>query len=251
MKQTIADSFISGIAYLESVITIGVSVGYELDNEPDPQEERRNKPEHWEIEPVIQAANEVTASLAWDIEKTEYSKIDWQQIDVLTAYYRRFEALYSEYTRRWKDGELDELNEKLIQATIQLRRFEKIRPIDKVLQQQTGPRTIPDELNTPEGRAILEKAIKAGFCDSDYNWMKPYTICLCAYFAKKACKALMLKVKTLSNGEQATSWKPFEILFGYKSGQLRTAEQSWLRDTLNRKRDDFYPDGADKVDALF
>jgi hypothetical protein len=251
MEAQFVDSLKASVEYLESIINTGWTIGHETDRGPDYTEDRKNKPGDWAIEEAIKNTKAITANVAWDFEKKEHSQIDWQQIDTITAYMERLRCLNTLYTDYWEDGQFKQLNNEIIVATIQLRRFEAIRPKEEVSQQQIGPKTIPDELNTQEGLAILEKAIIAGFCDRDYNWMKPHTIVLCAYFSKKACKALTLKVKTLSNGEQTTNWKPFETLFGYNSGQLRTAEQSWLRDTFKRKRDDFYPDGADKIDALF
>lgn len=98
---------------------------------------------------------------------------------------------------------------------------------------------LPNELNTDEAKSILQNAINAGFCDTNYQWKK--TKALLAYFADKASEYLGLG-KGEYDGKAKTSWKPFESLFGISglSGAKRDYQKTG---TL--------PDGYKDVDNLF
>jgi len=178
MEEKIAKEFVSIVAALENIMNVGSSIGslfiYDLDdpqeelddNKPDLQEERRNKPADWEIEMAIQRAKAITASLAWDIQKTEYSQIDWQKIDVLTTCYKRFEAIYEKYTGKWKDGELDGLNEEMMKAANQLERYTALRNKYK--------NRLPLEADTERARKYFHRAVEAGYMKTTgtgYKWL--------------------------------------------------------------------------------
>ena len=98
---------------------------------------------------------------------------------------------------------------------------------------------VPKALNTDSAKSILQKAINAGFCDTNYQWKK--TKALLAYFADKASEYLELG-KGEYDGKAKTSWKPFESLFGISglSGAKRDYQKTG---TL--------PDGYKDVDNLF
>lgn len=78
---------------------------------------------------------------------------------------------------------------------------------------QPQPQQIPTELDTPEAKVYLEKAIELGLMDSNYKWLKGLQMLAC--FAVEMSKRLKL-----GKGERI-SWKPFETLFSVKSGKLR------------------------------
>lgn len=73
-------------------------------------------------------------------------------------------------------------------------------------------RELPPELQTDEARVVLDKAISAGLCDSDYHWLK--TKILLSYFADCASLALHLS-KAQQDDKEKVNWKPFEKRFGY------------------------------------
>lgn len=79
--------------------------------------------------------------------------------------------------------------------------------------EQPQPQQIPTELDTPEAKVYLEKAIELGLMDSNYKWLKGLQMLAC--FAVEMSKRLKL-----GKGERI-SWKPFETLFSVKSGKLR------------------------------
>lgn len=106
--------------------------------------------------------------------------------------------------------------------------------------QQEAPE-FPDELNTPEARMLIDKAVEAGFITVEagrYKWNG--TKVLLSYFAVKATAYLRLRTK-----DKATArWKPFEILFQKKALRQSKADfEKW--------NPDLTPTGADKIDALF
>lgn len=103
-------------------------------------------------------------------------------------------------------------------------------------------KTLPAELNTDKGRALLEKAIKAGLCDEEYNWKKSKA--LLAYFASKASEFLELGkgLKGNSDDRVRTSWKPFETLF--KQNGLSGSDADY-------KKTGALPEWHEIVDGLF
>lgn len=72
---------------------------------------------------------------------------------------------------------------------------------------------MPKELNTPEAKMYLAKAIELGLMDNNNNWLKGLQMLAC--FARE----MSLKLK-LGKGERI-SWKPFETLFNVPVGKLR------------------------------
>lgn len=64
-------------------------------------------------------------------------------------------------------------------------------------------KTIPEELNTDEAKAIFKRAINAGFMDENYKFVGTWY--QAAYFAERAAESLKLKYK----------WKPFQTLWNY------------------------------------
>lgn len=70
---------------------------------------------------------------------------------------------------------------------------------------QPKPQQIPTELDTPEAKVYLDKAIELGLMDSNYKWLKGLQMLAC--FAVEMSKRLKL-----GKGERI-SWKPFETLF--------------------------------------
>lgn len=78
---------------------------------------------------------------------------------------------------------------------------------------QPKPQQIPTELDTPEAKVYLDKAIELGLMDSNYKWLKGLQMLAC--FAVEMSKRLKL-----GKGERI-SWKPFETLFSVNSGKLR------------------------------
>ena len=97
----------------------------------------------------------------------------------------------------------------------------------------------PKELESCKAKKMLNKAIKKGFIVRDgerYKWNS--TKALCAYFSCEASEYLQLDVKdkTDNEGDRATSWKPFEMLFGMKN--LANCKRDWNRTALPKKHDE-------------
>ncbi len=101
--------------------------------------------------------------------------------------------------------------------------------------------TIPDELNTPTAKALLQKAINADLCTEDFVWLKSKA--LLAYFGERAGEYLGI-CKGEYNGNKKANWQPFERLFNVKD--LRYARSGYS----NRGRSKPYG-GRKIVDALF
>lgn len=124
-----------------------------------------------------------------------------------------------------------------------------INPISNEGPKRYKKKVIPKNLETNEAKEILQKAIEARLCDSNYFWKG--TIQLLAYFADKTSHYLNLTKRTDKDGNIITLWKPFESLFEYQGKEygkdkLKGAKQNWMR--LNTK---FEPTGYEEVDALF
>lgn len=76
------------------------------------------------------------------------------------------------------------------------------------------PLQLPKELDNHTFKAILKKAIEAGFVEETaegYKWSGQKNEL--AIFADEVSKKLNLSNRENSNGTKQTSWKPFEILF--------------------------------------
>lgn len=109
-------------------------------------------------------------------------------------------------------------------------------------EQQPQPQQIPTELDTPEAKVYLDKAIELGVMDSNYNWRR--TKQLLAYFAEQMSNRLNLSNKLDKDGNTTIAWKPFENLFGVSD--LKGAKQNWMR--INTK---FEPTGFEEIDKIF
>lgn len=72
-------------------------------------------------------------------------------------------------------------------------------------------REIPIEFQSEKAQRYLRRAIEAGLCDENYQWLK--TKMLLAYFAHSVSDKLEL-LKSEQDGKLKTYWKPFEQLFG-------------------------------------
>jgi len=132
----------------------------------------------------------------------------------------------------------------------QLKRERETLYKDYLEEVQTEPepqRAMPEELNTEDAKELLDRLYKAGYIKIEkgaYIWTS--TTVLCAYFADRASHSLNLSDTMDKEGNITTSWKPFEILFGFKKGSLKTAKQNWMR--LNTR---FEPTGFEGVAKIF
>lgn len=111
--------------------------------------------------------------------------------------------------------------------------------------------SFPVELDKPDIKADFQKMIEAGYIvenkDGGYIWQKPYPRVLCAYFCKQMSEKYELSKKMMENGKKAINWKPFESVFGYESGKLKSDMQSWNKE---HSTDYFFPNGAGNIDEL-
>lgn len=79
--------------------------------------------------------------------------------------------------------------------------------------------------------------------DGGFEWQKGATNQLIAYWAERVSLNFNLSKREFDNGGKAICWKPFEALFGLKSGTLKTAKQSWKKVKLN-----FYPTRYEEIE---
>ena len=89
---------------------------------------------------------------------------------------------------------------------------------------------------------ILQKAVKAGFCQQDgwqYRWKVKVEA---AYFASVASYTFGLSKKRDHDGDECVSWIPFEALFGLKGLRLSYNDYQKCATRVRRK---------DEIDALF
>lgn len=105
----------------------------------------------------------------------------------------------------------------------------------------TGISFFPMELDTEEGRKVLDEAIKVGLCDEQYQWQK--TKSLLAYFCDRASEYLQLNNDQTSTGRKKVSWQPFEVLFKIKS--LKEYKNNWQNKT------GVMPKSYEIVDGIF
>ena len=116
------------------------------------------------------------------------------------------------------------------------------KAVQAAITRQTEESALPKELDTKDGRVLLDKAREAGIVaveDGRYIWKRNKT--LLAYFAKIAGESLELPCKA-----RGSSWKSFEKLFG--ENKLYKILGSWKDRHPGKK---FYPNGADEIDDLF
>lgn len=100
---------------------------------------------------------------------------------------------------------------------------------------------LPPELSTPQASEIFKRAKEEGLIDDEYNWLKGKQFLAC--FARRMSLALNLGKGLNPDGTPRISWKPFEYLFGYQPGKLRSnyndvkgkyGESQEVERTLNR-----------------
>lgn len=122
--------------------------------------------------------------------------------------------------------------------------------IDALPKEQGGKpqqeaQVFPKELDTNEGRALIEKAIQKGFItveDGRYRWESCETLQLCAYFVVKASSALNLNMRYKQEGK----WTLFEGFLGIRKNGLKDARSECVKyHTV------FKPNGYERIDALF
>ncbi len=104
---------------------------------------------------------------------------------------------------------------------------------------------LPPQLNTQKAEDLFNRAVEAGIMTVEatgYKWNR--TKQLCAYFVEQASEFLNLTTRQDKDGNIATCWKPFEILFGVN--KLKDAKQNWMR--VNTK---FEPTGYQEIKRLF
>ena len=108
-----------------------------------------------------------------------------------------------------------------------------------------GALELPAEIDTPEAKKVIEKAIKKGYiekAETGYRWIK--TKLECAYFAYTATIRWDISKKIDSKGEKCCNWKPFEQYFRIK--KLSEAKANYMR--LNTR---FEPTCKMDIDSLF
>lgn len=103
--------------------------------------------------------------------------------------------------------ELDCSNERFYECAISILE-------EKVGIKDNTKRRLPKELDTDEAKMYFDRAIKIGLMDSNNKWLEGKQ--MLAWFASKMSDSLKL-----GKGDRI-SWKPFETLFGFKPGELRS-----------------------------
>jgi hypothetical protein len=103
--------------------------------------------------------------------------------------------------------ELDSSNKRFYECSISILK-------EKVGIKDNTKRGLPKELDTDEAKMYFERAIKIGLMDGNNKWLKGKQ--MLAWFASKMSDSLKL-----GKGKRI-SWKPFETLFGFKPGELRS-----------------------------
>ncbi len=99
--------------------------------------------------------------------------------------------------------------------------------------------TLPKELATDEAKEYLDKAIKGGFCNENYNWLKSKS--LLAYFCDRVAEKINLSNGVYDNRNKVY-WKPFEELFNVKNLTQRKKDY---------QRSGSLPNGHENIDAMF
>ena len=125
--------------------------------------------------------------------------------------------------------ELDCSNERFYECAISILK-------EKAEIKDNTKRELPKELNTDEAKMYFERAIKIGLMDGNNKWLEGKQ--MLAWFASKMSDRLKL-----GKGDRI-SWKPFETLFGFKSGELRSHFND-IQKTGN------HPKNANLIDKVF
>ena len=115
---------------------------------------------------------------------------------------------------------------------------------DFPVSESTIEKVWPKELDNEAFKKIIERGIEAKLIEastSGFKWNE--TKELLAYFAECISKRFGLSKKVYGKDNIATSWKPFEALFGVNN--LKEAKQNWLR--LNTM---FTPNRYEEIDKL-
>lgn len=119
-----------------------------------------------------------------------------------------------------------------------------LQPASDQAKKSANNKALPDELNTPEAKALFQKAIEAGLVEQNkngtYQWKS--TKLLLAYFSEKASNKLGLGKSR--NGTPTVNWKLFESIFNEKN--IKSAKNDYMRLNLS-----FFPPGSADIDKLF
>jgi hypothetical protein len=105
---------------------------------------------------------------------------------------------------------------------------------------------LPKELQTSKAKALFQRAIDAGFVETNgnlYKWLGE-TKQLLAYFVERCSQYLGLSKKLDKDGNATTNWKVFEVAFNV--AKLKNSKMDWLK--VNTK---FTPNGYEKIDLIF
>ena len=127
---------------------------------------------------------------------------------------------------------------------IALRYNKEVQHIEDLIKGDPKEKVWPKELDNEAFKKIIERGIEAKLIEastSGFKWNE--TKELLAYFAECISKRFGLSKKVYDKDNIATSWKPFEALFGVKN--LKEAKQNWLR--LNTM---FTPNRYEEIDKL-
>lgn len=124
MEKKIIDSFKAAISWLESKVLYGTTVGYDLDNEPDTNEDRCTDLLEWEIEKATKATKAVTSWIEWNRRK---NKINRDQMDEIANWYKRYELLRAENPKEFEGLIPAPLDDAMYYLSKQLRIYDKMK----------------------------------------------------------------------------------------------------------------------------
>lgn len=124
MKKKVIDSFKAAISWLESKVLYGTTVGYDLDNEPDTNEDRHTDLLEWDIEKATNATKAVTSWMEWDRRK---NKINRAQMDEIADWYKRYECLRAENPKEFEGLIPVPLDDAMYYLSKQLRIYDKMK----------------------------------------------------------------------------------------------------------------------------
>ena len=124
MKKKVIDSFKAAISWLESKVLYGTTVGYDLDNEPDTNEDRHTDLLEWDIEKATNATKAVTSWMEWDRRK---NKINRAQMDEIADWYKRYECIRAENPKEFEGLIPVPLDDAMYYLSKQLRIYDKMK----------------------------------------------------------------------------------------------------------------------------
>lgn len=155
MKKEILDSFKAAISWIECKVKSGMTVGYDLDNEPDTNEDCYHNMHTWEIEKATSATKAVAASLRWDIRENQ---IDWSRVDEVAVWLKRYEYVRKEYKNDFQDQSINAMDYEMDNVSRQMKIYDKLRP-------QPEPKANYKELAT---------YFRRDFCSEDFRGNIPF-----------------------------------------------------------------------------